>query len=371
VPHQWRSSVTPGGPAAVTPAARPRRASRHALEQFKYALEQSAIVAVTDQRGIITYVNDKFCEISKYPREELLGQDHRILNSGYHSKAFMRELWRTIAQGRVWRGDIRNRAKDGSIYWVDTTIVPLVDSRRKPREYLAIRYEITQRKLAETQLGEQAALAKLGELAAIVAHEVRNPLAGLKGSLQILRSRLPADMRERDIVATMIERLDTLNDRVKDILMYAGEARPRLQPVALQSMLADVVATAEAASPCPAVTVSGGDATVLADRHMLREVLLNLVLNACQASGPGQHVIVTIEASAGSCRITILDRGPGIPPDVRARVFEPFFTTKRGGTGLGLAIVKRLIERQDGMVALDDRDGGGTAAVVTLPCAAR
>jgi PAS domain S-box-containing protein len=341
------------------------------LEDIRQALDQSAIVAVTDVPGRIKFVNDKFCEISKYRRDELVGQDHRILNSGFHSREFIRDLWVTIANGRVWRGEIRNRAKDGSLYWVDTTIVPFLDARGKPWQYMAIRYDITARKAQEQRLRDQAALAAIGEFAAVVAHEVRNPLSGIRNGVQLIASELPPLSDNVSLSADIVARIDGLNTVIEDLLAFARPRELRPSTVNVRFFLANVITGFGQDPGMKGVSVmldAPEDLFIDADPDQLRLVFMNLLMNAGQAmAGHGDIEVRATWVPDEGCVLTVRDHGPGVAAEARERVFEPFFTTKRRGTGLGLPTVKRVVDAHHGAVTVEPAPTGGTVVRVVLP----
>jgi PAS domain S-box-containing protein len=345
------------------------RATRSQLADFKRALDHAAIVAITDVAGKIKYVNDTFCQISGYSREELLGQDHRIVNSSFHPKEFIRELWRTIASGRVWHGELRNRAKDGHIYWVDTTIVPFLNERGKPYQYIAIRSDITARKLAEEKLAQQAALARVGQMAAVVAHEVRNPLAGIKGAVQVLMSRRAAGDSEVPVMRDIVGRIDSLSERINDLMLYARPRPPRLSHIELRPLISDAVTIVrrDPAGQSIDIVIDGDDVSASVDDELIRATILNLVLNAAQAMAGHGRIAVKLGKSGNFAVIEVRDTGPGIPLDIRNQVFEPFFTTKARGGGLGLPIARRTAELHGGSLALECPDTGGTVVTMMLP----
>jgi signal transduction histidine kinase len=285
----------------------------------------------------------------------------------------MRELWQTIQNGQVWRGEIRNRAKDGSLYWVDTTIVPFLDPQGKPYQYLAIHSDVTDRKRAEEEHRRREALATVGQMAAVVAHEVKNPLAGIAGAIEIVGGRLPSDSPDREVIAGILRRIDTLNRRVQDLLLFARPRAPRVGPVGLKPLLretAGLLATDCGLSGTD-VEISGQELVVPGDAELLRDVFLNLLLNAAQAMGGRGRIQVVTSGSNSGCTVVVRDTGPGIPPEHQERIFEPFFSSKSGGTGLGLPIAKRIVEAHGGTIGIESRPGEGTAVTVTLPLGPR
>jgi len=360
------------------------------LADIKFALDQSTIVAITDQRGIINYVNDEFCRISKFSREELLGQDHRIINSGYHPKEFIRDLWTTIAAGGVWKGELRNLAKDGSIYWVDTTIVPFLNSEGKPYQYVAIRHDITQRKLAEEQVLRQAAelqraaqLSFVGELAAGLAHEIKNPLAGIQGGVDILIRRRDKNDPEREALEGMRHEVERIDSTVRALL---DRARPRLVSVRASS-LTEIVGRAVNLARAQVTNATNRDrrisiefdppddpVTIHIDPAQIEDAVLNLIINAIEATNGEGEVTIRVARSEyhaeefeGEATVEVSDDGRGISEEDLTRIFNPFFTTRPGGTGLGLPAVRRIARAHGGRVDVSSSPGKGSTFTIRLP----
>jgi signal transduction histidine kinase len=228
---------------------------------------------------------------------------------------------------------------------------------------------LTTRKRIEQQLSEQQSLAKIGEMAAVLAHEIRNPLAGIRGAMQVMASRHDPASKEAMVTKEIIARVDTLSELMQDLLLYARPPKPRLAPVDLERLILTIV---ELLSRDPDVSgvhvkVAGSAPHVRADAELLKIVFQNLLINGAHAMAGRGELRVQLGVSGQVSFIAFADTGPGIPPEIRDKIFTPFFTTKVRGTGLGLPTAKRLVEAQGGTIAIQCPRAGGTTVTVQLP----
>ena len=348
------------------------------LKDIRFALDQSSIVAITDPRGMITYVNDKFVEISEYSEEELLGKNHSIINSGYHSKEFFADLWNTIKQGKTWRGEICNKKKSGDFYWVATTIVPFMENG-VPYQYISIRTDITSRKQAENDLKrskellhQQDKLAAVGQLAAGVAHEIRNPLTSMKGYTEYLQSE-EKDSNRIEYFDIILDEIDRVNLIVEDFLVLAKPQTVQLETKNIIPIIQNVLSLMEFDGRKKNVTFYFESRLdhilVRCDENRLKQVFLNFVKNGIEAMPNGGNIKVTTELRDGEVQISIEDTGVGISPERLKKLGEPFYTTKKTGNGLGLMVSFNIIEGHQGRIIVESEVNKGTTFNILLPAA--
>lgn len=344
-------------------------------EMVHRVVDQESIVAITDKKGMIVYANDRFCEISGYSRSELLGQNHRLLKSGQHPPVFYKTLWGTILNGRVWRGEICNKAKDGRLYYVDTVISPLREEGLITH-FVALRTDITARKEVEAALSEQRKreeddrrMAALGRMANGFLHDLNNILTGVMG----LATETGSDERDtllHDAIGRMAQLTRTLRD--------FSTGQPVLpEPFFLNPLLkcACSLVRHRKGAPKEMMIVEQIDATremeMTGNEGQIFEVVLNLIVNAMEASAdsPQPRIVVRSEMNGANVLIQVEDNGPGVPAALAKNIFEPYTTTKGDGRGIGLSVSRSIALAHRGDLSLE-RAGGGEAGAcfrLTLP----
>jgi PAS domain S-box-containing protein len=374
-------------------AAERQKATVRELNDLRAALDEHAIVAMTDAKGTIVYVNDKFCQISKYRREELLGQDHRLINSGHHPKRFMRDLWQTIGRGAVWKGEIKNRTKDGSSYWVDTTIVPFLREDGKPHHYVAIRADVTERKLAEEKVLElnadlerrvaartaelEAANSELEAFSYSVSHDLRAPLRAVDGFSQAVLEDYGAQLPEkgRHYLQTIRQGAQRMGSLIDDLLTFSRLSRLSLNRQKMDTNGLVSYALAELAEHKKGREIDlqiNNLPPCLGDPALLRQVWINLISNALKYTRQRERAVIEIGAREenGGTVYYVADNGTGFDMRYADKLFGVFQRLHRAdefeGTGVGLAIAQRVVHRHHGRIWAEAAPDRGATFCFTL-----
>lgn len=364
----------------------------------KKTLDEHAIVSIADVKGDIIYANDKFCDISGYSREELIGNNHRMLKSDEHSREFYADLWRTIANGGTWHGEIKNLGKSGQPYWVKATIVPFLDKDGKPFRYVGLRTDITEQKehgrlLSESHAemeeakaaAEKANQAKSKFLSAM-SHELRTPLNAILGFAQVLEwnKNTPLSERQKDQVHQIKkggEHLLKLIDEILDLAkIESGYLSLSLEPVAIRPLLDECVAIAASLATNRNIIIIIDETEdnlpdLWTDHLRIKQAVLNLLSNAVKYNKEGGKIWLTSEIrDNGHYRLSIRDTGDGIAEERQADLFQPFNrlgaeATEVEGTGIGLTLTKKIIEEMNGSIGFSSKQGQGSVFWIEVPVA--
>jgi len=373
---------------ALEQASQEAQDALKAFENRKHAMDQHAIVSETDARGTITYANERFALISGYSVDELIGKNHRILNSGYHPRTFWQDMFSVLAKGKVWHGEICNRTRQGQLYWVETTIVPFMKAG-KPDSYIAIQTDITDRVKTEQALqsakesAESAARTK-SEFLASMSHEIRTPMNGVLGMLGlVLKTDLNREQRHRASLAR--SSAESLLHLINDILDFskieAGKLDLEVFDFDLRAMLGDLSESIASKAQENGLEFvldlkDINESRVQGDPSRLRQILSNLLSNAMKFTRQGEIVLraaVHREAETLMFVASVTDTGIGIPEDKQEVLFDAFTqidastTREFGGTGLGLAIVKQLCQLMGGNISVSSEPGRGSVFTIQIP----
>ena len=328
-------------------------------------------IIVIDASGRIESFNHGAERLFGFRGAEVVGRNVNVLmpspdheqHDGYLARYLTTGTAKIIGIGR----EVTGLRKDGTTFPVHLSVGEMTVTGE--RKFTGILHDLSARVRIEEQLREQSTLARLGEMAAVIAHEVKNPLAGIRGAIQVIGGRLPEGSGDAVMTKEIVARIDALNDLMKDLLLFARPPQPRPRRVEVSRLVATTV---ELLKEDPAlkgvrIQVDGSVPPIEADPELLKIVFQNLLVNGAHAMQGQGTIRITVEAIDSSCRIAFSDAGPGIPPEIREKIFTPFFTTKSRGSGLGLSTAKRLIDAHHGTISIDCPSGGGTTVSIRLP----
>ena len=348
------------------------------LIQQKDTLDNHAIVSIADEYGNMVYVNDKFCEISGYSRDQLIGNNHRILKSDIHPKEFYQDLWNTITQGNVWHGKVCNQRKDGSHYWVESTISPFLDASGKPYQYVSVRTDITQ--LLEAKLEAEKASRAKSTFMSSMSHELRTPMNAIIGFAQLLEMTLKGDELEsiKEVKKSGDQLLALINGILDLSNIETGSFQPSLEKIDIDTFVSESLLAVQDIAKNKNIKVHHeieGDSTVyvIADRLLLKQALLNYLTNAIKFNHDNGDVLVSIKwIDSSKCRILVKDSGLGLSEEHLDAIFNPFAKLDEHvgitqGSGIGLTITKRMVEIMNGKVGVESEVGKGSTFWIELP----